>query len=68
MVSVACVLAPIALVAVQTHVDGFPTQLADAVPLCGPCRLITSFETKPLPVEVHTRRSDVALLEVQFKV
>jgi hypothetical protein len=69
IVSITCLLPP-APVAVQVQVDGNPTHALLAVPGALPLVASEPLATKPVPVpvELQTRVSDVALLVLQFSV
>ena len=67
IVSVWAVLPP-APVAVQVQLDGYPTQAADAVSVRALFTASDSLTVYPVPEDVHTRDSDVALLVLQLVV
>ena len=67
IVSMTCLLPP-APVAVHVQVDGNPTHALLAVPGALPLVGSVPLATKPVPVEVQTRVSEVALVVLQFSV
>ena len=65
--SITCLLPP-APVAVQVQVEENPTHALLAVPGALPLVARVPLATKPVPVEVQTRVSEVALVVLQFSV